>query len=291
MDIQREQVHRLPIALVYPNPEQPRKFFAPRDIEELAASIVKHGLLQPITVVPRHTAKGDYLIVSGERRWRASLEAKLTEIKAIVRQDLSDRQVAELALVENLLRQDLSIVEEARAYAGFLSRGYSLDSLAEVLGMQQPWRIRERLNLLKLADPLLDGVAKGAISASQAQEMSRLSHEGQYTLWRAIQAGSCPTYTALRRTASALLDCEKQVELFRTRLSKKDLAVASQVDRVLKSASRLLGQIKPEMFTLLREVRKSNARVAAAELDVLEKLCREMKNALLENAAKQEIAG
>src|ERR1700736_2331015 len=102
----------LPIDQVYPNPNQPRKVFDAEALRELAESIKTSGLMQPIIVAKRTSATGDYLIVAGERRFRASKLAEMATIDAIVR-ELTDAEIAELALIENLLRRDLNEMEEA----------------------------------------------------------------------------------------------------------------------------------------------------------------------------------
>ena len=105
------RIETLPLREIEPDPGQPRKTFDDETLAELSASIAEHGLLQPIAVRPR--ASGGYLIVAGERRWRASRMAGLTEVPVIVK-DVTDEQAMELALVENLQREDLDPVEEAQ---------------------------------------------------------------------------------------------------------------------------------------------------------------------------------
>ena len=105
-------VETLPLREIEPDPDQPRKTFEQETLSELAASIAEHGLLQPIAVRPR--PMGGYSIVAGERRWRASRMAGLTEVPVVIK-DVSDEQAMELALVENLQREDLDPVEEALA--------------------------------------------------------------------------------------------------------------------------------------------------------------------------------
>ena len=105
-------VETLPLREIEPDPDQPRKTFEQETLSELAASIAEHGLLQPIAVRPKPS--GGYLIVAGERRWRASRMAGLTEVPVIVK-DVTDEQAMELALVENLQREDLNPMEEAQA--------------------------------------------------------------------------------------------------------------------------------------------------------------------------------
>ena len=277
---------RLPLARICPNPDQPRKFFDAAALADLAASIRVNGLLQPITVTPKN---GSYQIVMGERRWHASQLAGLSEIEAIVRTDLDAAGVAERALVENLLRADLGLVEEARAYRAFLARGYTAKRLADTLGFHNSTRIQLRLQLLQLAPELLAGVEKGAIAPGQAQEMSRLSIEGQFVLWRAIQEGQCGSPAALKRMAAAIHDRENQVELFRATITAREKEALSQIDRFVLLAGRLLSVVTPEDIRTLHDVPKANARASADHLELIEKLCRELRHVLLANAAKQEL--
>ena len=113
------KVDTLPLREIEPDPEQPRKTFDEQALGELAASIAEHGLLQPIAVRPHGV--GRYLIVAGERRWRASRMAGLTEVPVIVK-DVTDEQAMELALVENLQREDLDPVEEAAGIRELMTR-------------------------------------------------------------------------------------------------------------------------------------------------------------------------
>lgn len=278
----------LPVGQVYANPLQPRKTFPQAKLEELARSIALHGVMQPITVVPRPSAHGSWMVVMGERRLRATLLAKKDEILAIVREDLTDGQVAELALVENLLREDLNVVEEARAYQEFIDRGYTVEKLAEMLGVSQPRRIQERLDLLKLVPQLLDGLKKGAVTPTQAGEMSRLSAEGQWLLWSGIQDGKCPTSQALRQFAQAILDRENQVDLFQAEpLSAQQRESVSRIQQFIGQVGKL--RITPAELEAVKGVAIGEARLYAEQLALLEKMCRDLKNALLANAAKQEL--
>lgn len=282
------KTEELPIEKVFPNPDQPRKLFPKASLVDLAASITQNGLMQPITVVPRGEG---WMIVMGERRWRACRLAKRETVTAFVRHELTEAALAEQALVENLLREDLNIVDEARAYQTFVDRGYAIETLANVLGFQNSRRIVDRLKLLRLDPSLLAGVEKGAISPAQGLEMSRLSVAGQYTFWEAIQAGKCPTYSAMHRTASAIYDRENQRDLFKADLTKEEKAALSKVDYFVTHASRLLTFFTAEDLAVMHQVQKSNARTCAEQLGLLEKLCRDLRNALLVNATKQELAG
>ena len=126
------RIETLPLREIEPDPGQPRKTFDDETLAELSASIAEHGLLQPIAVRPR--ASGGYLIVAGERRWRASRMAGLTEVPVIVK-DVTDEQAMELALVENLQREDLDPVEEAAGIRELMDRcGLTQEQAARKLG-------------------------------------------------------------------------------------------------------------------------------------------------------------
>src|ERR1035437_9967910 len=132
---------KLPISCVHPNPDQPRKRFDPDALAELAESIRQNGLIQPITV--RALGDGQYMIVAGERRYRAHLLAGLDTIDANL-VEISDAERDILAIVENLQRENISPLEEGRAFQKILDTGISADKLAERLGLKQAWRVTER---------------------------------------------------------------------------------------------------------------------------------------------------
>ena len=133
------------VDLIDPNPNQPRNHFS--GIDELAKSIEEKGLLEPITVRPT----GDrYRIVMGERRWRAAKLVGLTEIEAQVK-DVSDQEAYELALVENVQREDLTPIEEAKAFKRLQEQGYTQAQVAKIIGKGQSY-IAHKLRLIKLPD-------------------------------------------------------------------------------------------------------------------------------------------
>ena len=130
------QVHQqvLNIDQLEPNPSQPRQEFNEDHLNELAESITTHGILQPILVRPTEGKAGRYQIIAGERRWRASQKAQLHEVPVIIR-ELDDSETLQIALIENLQREDLSILEEAKSYRSLIdSFGFNQERLAAVLG-------------------------------------------------------------------------------------------------------------------------------------------------------------
>lgn len=158
----------LPIAQINPHPDQPRRRFDEVALEELAASIAQRGVIQPIVV--RALADGSYQLVAGERRWRAAQKAQLHEIPALVR-ELSDRDVMALALIENLQREDLNPIEEARAYQR-LAESESLTQ-AEIARMVDKSRshVANLQRLLVLPDPVIDMVERGELSMGHARAL------------------------------------------------------------------------------------------------------------------------
>ena len=170
---QKNALSMVPLVSLMPSPKQPRKRFAPDTLEELAASIRSQGIVQPLLVRPAGNAR--YEIVAGERRWRAAGLAGLTEIPVLVRQ-LSDMEVMAAALIENLQREDLNPLEEARALAGLREQfGLIQDELANMLGRSRP-AVANALRLLSLSSEAQDMLEKGHISAGHARAMLSLGN-------------------------------------------------------------------------------------------------------------------
>jgi ParB family chromosome partitioning protein len=156
----------LPVEAIHPNPRQPRKRFEPEATAGLAASIQHQGVLQPVIVRPRR--EGGYELIAGERRWRAAREAGNASVPAVVR-EADDRDSLLLGLVENVARENLSPVEEARAYAVLMDEfGLSLSDVAERVGRSKS-AVSNRLRLLDLPDEALWMLARGELSEGHAR--------------------------------------------------------------------------------------------------------------------------
>ena len=166
-----EQVRQLAIDSVRPNPDQPRKIFDPEKLEELTSSIRQHGVMQPLVVVER---EGGYMIAAGERRWRAAQAAGLKEVPALVRQ-LDPRELAELSLIENLQREDLTGLEEAQAFSDLMTgHGYTQEALAERLGKSRS-HVANTLRLLNLAPHEKKLLEQGKFSPGHARAILSLA--------------------------------------------------------------------------------------------------------------------
>ncbi|MBQ4641463.1 MAG: ParB/RepB/Spo0J family partition protein [Oscillospiraceae bacterium] len=172
--IQKGPYQLLPIHKVEPNPNQPRQDFDEVELQALSESIATHGVVQPLTV--RETGNGYYQIIAGERRWRAARMAQLPEIPAVVI-EADDRKVMELALIENLQRQDLNPVEEALGYRT-LMEDYSLtqEETANRVGKSRP-AVANALRLLSLPADVLDMVRTGKLTAGHARAVASLQTE------------------------------------------------------------------------------------------------------------------
>lgn len=164
----------LKISEIEPNRSQPRKDFDENSLSDLAQSISQHGLLQPLLVRPLPI--GGYQIVAGERRYRACRMAGLTEVPVTIR-ELSDTETMELALIENLQREDLSPIEEALGYKALIDEhGFSQEKVATSVGKSRP-AIANSLRILKLPDSVLEYVKQDKISAGHARALLMLDSE------------------------------------------------------------------------------------------------------------------
>lgn len=160
------RIETLPLREIEPDPGQPRKTFDDETLAELSASIAEHGLLQPIAVRPKPS--GGYLIVAGERRWRASRMAGLAEVPVIVK-DVTDEQAMELALVENLQREDLDPVEEAAGIRELMTRcDLTQEQAARKLGKSRS-ALANSLRLLSLPETVLELLKSGFITIGHAK--------------------------------------------------------------------------------------------------------------------------
>ena len=172
--LEKSAYQQLPIYKVEPNPDQPRQDFDEVELEALAESIATHGVIQPLTV--REMTSGYYQIIAGERRWRAARMANLSEIPAVII-EADDKKVMELALIENLQRQDLNPVEEAMGYQTLMTEyGLTQEETASRVGKSRP-AVANALRLLNLSPEVLEKVRSGALSAGHARAVVSLKTE------------------------------------------------------------------------------------------------------------------
>ena len=164
---------------IRPNPNQPRKHFDEEALNELAASIKKHGMIMPIVV--NNAENGRYMIIAGERRFRAAKMAGLTRVPVVVREN-SDREIKEISLIENLQREDLNPIEAANAMKQLMDE-YRLtqEELAERIGKSRP-AVTNTLRLLSLSPEVISLVSSGRLSAGHARALVTLPEDAQYKI-------------------------------------------------------------------------------------------------------------
>ena len=274
----------LPIIDIFPNPNQPRKDFDPVKLGELSMSIKEYGIRQPILVTPR---EGRYMIVAGERRYRASLLAGLSEMPAVI-DEMDDALVEELALLENIQREDLNVIEIALAYKSLIDRGWTQEQLASKMGFQQIWRIDEKIALLNLSEENRKLVITGTLSNAQAQELARLTPDKQNIVRERILSGSLSTYNKLRAFVDGLILIEDQSNLFALEtISDEERYSINRVDSLLKYIEFLISETVPS------NVKKAayHASITAERIDlIIQHLMKLRKLALSGEAIKQAAA-
>lgn len=277
----------LAINLIFPNPDQPRKQFDQKALEELAGNIKQYGILQPL-VVTRRGKK--FLLIAGERRWRASQLAgrKYVPVRVI---NADDSLVEELALLENIMRRDLNLIEEARGYQALLDRGYTVETLAAKLGFKQPYRVTDRTQLLSLAGEFQDAVIKGILTPSQGFELSRLPRDQQQVVFRKIRDGQLNSYDKLRAFVSALVHIDQTMALFDvpeiTAAEKK--ALTSYEKMIEKCMEVVRKAYNDNDLVVLKKVTRGNIQINLDRLDLIVKGLAKIRKALTENIMQQAV--
>ncbi|HCD70680.1 MAG TPA: stage 0 sporulation protein J [Ruminococcaceae bacterium] len=171
-NIGSEDISTLRISEIEPNKNQPRKSFNNETLKQLADSIREHGVLQPLIV--RSIASGDYMIIAGERRWRAAKMAGLSEIPVLIRDDLSEEQAMQIAMIENLQRENLNPIEEALGYKELIDKfGMTQDKLAQVLGKARS-SVANSLGLLSLPNGVQELLRNGSLSAGHCKALKKV---------------------------------------------------------------------------------------------------------------------
>ncbi len=244
------------LAEVEPNPDQPRKNFDTEPLEALAESISQHGIIQPIVVRPKD---GMYMIVTGERRWRAARMAGLSEVPVIII-EADDRKAAELALVENIQRKDLNPVEEARAYADLIDEyGYTQEEIAKKVGRSRS-SIANSLRLLDLPESVLEKLAEGALSEGHAKVL--LSIKDKEVLEKAAE-------TVVAKELS-VRETEKLVKAL-LEAPKPEVRVVYDVDHT-KILEQKVQSIIGHTVKIVQNGKKSSINIGFSDNDDLEKI-------------------
>ena len=226
-DAAANELLELPVEAIHPNPKQPRKRFDGEAGSGLAESVRRQGVIQPLLVRPR--AAGGFELIAGERRWRAAREAGHATVPAVVRA-ADDRDTLVLGLIENVAREQLTPVEEARAYAALLDEfGLALGEVAERVGRSKP-SVSNRIRLLDLPDDVLGMLERGQLSEGHARAVLAVpDHEGRRRLAREIVQKGLSVRAAEQRAKWAGAKQKPRV-----RAAAVDPALASRVRDALQ---------------------------------------------------------
>src|SRR5215211_4097874 len=231
------ELAHLPVEAIHANPRQPRKRFDHESTSALADSIRAQGLVQPVVVRPRKA--GGFELIAGERRWRAAREAGLPTVPALVR-DADDRDTLLLGLVENVAREELSAVEEARAYALLLDEfGLSLGEIGERLGRSKP-SVSNRVRLLELPDDVLAMLERGELSEGHARAVLAVQgHEDRRRVARLIVRRGLSVRAAERAARWAGARTKPR----RPRQAPPDPALAERAKAAAEALTRLTARV------------------------------------------------
>ncbi|WP_299448510.1 ParB/RepB/Spo0J family partition protein [uncultured Phascolarctobacterium sp.] len=232
--VKEVKVIKVPIDQIFPNPYQPRKTFDDGALEELADSIAQYGVLQPLLVAPAED--GRYLLIAGERRLRASRMAKLEEVPVII-SEYTSQQIAEIALIENLQREDLHFLEEAEGYEQLMEQFHlTQEALAARVGKKQS-TIANKQRLLRLSPEIRKLLVEKNLSERHARALLRLDDDAQRM--EVLQTVIARGYN-VRQTEEyiAKLLAEKQQE------KKKRLVIVNDVRIYLNSIKQVVNSIK-----------------------------------------------
>ena len=247
---QSDGVTMIKVSLIEPRRDQPRKNFDREQLQALANSVMEHGVIQPIIVVEGEN--GYYSIIAGERRWRACRLAGISEIPAIVR-TYDELQIAEVALVENLQREDLNPLEEATGYRRLMET-YDLtqEEVAVAVGKSRP-AVANAVRLLALPQEILQMVGSGEISAGHARCLLTIPTESAFELAGQISKYGLSVRETERRAQAINKAAQKKTESRQKRdvfYDELELALASELSRKVKiSSTGKKGKIEIEFFS------------------------------------------
>ncbi|MEH7798000.1 ParB/RepB/Spo0J family partition protein [Bacillus safensis] len=258
VDSNEETVEEIKLKDLRPNPYQPRKTFDDDALSDLKESIQQHGVLQPIIV--RKSIKG-YDIVAGERRFRAAQQAGLTTIPAIVR-EFSETLMREIALLENLQREDLSPLEEAEAYASLLDHlSVTQEELAKRLGKSRP-HIANHLRLLTLPDDIQKMIANGTLSMGHGRTLLSLKNKKKLA----------PLVKKIVDEALNVRQVEKLVQQLNENVPRETKKKEAPKDRVLKERESFLQNYFGTSVTIKKQKKKGKIEIEFLSNEDLERI-------------------
>ncbi len=254
----------VPLSRLRPNPDQPRKTFPDSSIEELAESIRRHGLLQPIIAEP---SGDDFVIVAGERRFRAAVKAGLDEVPVIVRAVSSEKRL-QLSLIENIQREDLNPMEEAMAYQSLMDlAGSTQEQVAEAVGKNRS-TVANALRLLRLPEPMQAAVRDGRISAGHARSLLAVTDE---TTRRALFEKILAAGLSVRQTELAVQELSESRKIARKQPKAAGSAQES-LDPDLRAIQELLIERLGTKVSIRGDMAKGSIHVEYYSQDDLQRI-------------------
>ncbi|SEQ54117.1 chromosome segregation DNA-binding protein [Faunimonas pinastri] len=254
----------VPVGSIHPNPRNPRREFLERDLEDLAASIRAHGIVQPIVVRPMAGPREGYEIIAGERRWRASQLASLHEVPVHII-EVSDREALELAIVENVQRSDLNPVEEAMGYQALMSEfGYTQADLGATIGKSRV-HVTNTLRLLKLPRAVLSRLESGELSAGHGRAL--ITAPDPEKLARVVVDKGL----SVRETEKLAQTAPETLPAVRSRAPAEKDADTRAVEQELSEHLGLSVDLRH------RAAGKGEIRISYSNLEQLEALCRKLR--------------
>ena len=260
--VNTHQLVSIPVEQIVPNPFQPRILFSEVELDELADSVAKHGVMQPIVI--RQTARG-YELVAGERRWRATQRAGLAEIPALIR-DLDDQQVAALALIENLQREQLTAIEQARALARMRDQfGLDQSALAEMISTSRS-QVANLLRLLNLAPAVQQLMEAGQIDMGHARALLPLPEHAQIQTAQEVIASQL----SVRQT-------ESQVKRLLSKPTERASSPASDPD-VTRLETKLSDRLGAKVQIKAQSSGQGQIVIHYSSLDVLDGIVAKLKS-------------
>lgn len=210
------RLEEIPIERITPNPDQPRKYFEREAMRDLTESVRAHGVLQPLFVRQKNRSKDtEYLLVAGERRYRAAKEAGLAKVPAIIL-DVDEATASEISLIENIQREDLSPAEEAKSYESLMKTfSWTQEELAKKLGKSRSY-VANTLRLLKLDPLFLDALTENLITANQARSLLMVPPENRNHVMEKLLLGNISIRDIEKRTRR-----KKKKDVYLTELEEK----------------------------------------------------------------------
>ncbi len=260
--------NQIPIELIVPNPFQPRKSFDPEKLADLASSIREKGILQPLLLRP--TSDGRYQIIAGERRWRAAQQAGLHVVPAVLK-EYDDQEMTEAAIIENIQRDDLNAVEEARAYATLSNQfGLTQDAISQAVGKSRT-AIANSIRLLKLPEEVLDLIRKGALNAGQARPLIAIpTIDEQISMAESIIHRGLSAREVEQWVQDYLADQPKAVP------SGSEVSSANSIGTLSDWEERLMLKLGLKVRIVPKTNKSGKIEVIYSSLDEFQKFCEEL---------------